>query len=180
MRYVEVRRHTMRNKQGQRLSPEGLDLAEKVGDEMGPFAWVVTSTIPRAIETAVAMGYDVDEQYEELGTMDEGVDLEIRWPFTFAEAAYVIRKGGAAARFARQQADLWQSIAEELADGETALIITHGGIIELGAVACLPNADHQAWGVDCGYCEGIQLAFDGSKFVSAKVLRVEQPTDERG
>jgi len=180
MRYLEVRRHTMRNKHGQRLSEEGIDLAEKVGDEIGPFAWVVTSTIPRAIETAVAMGYDVDEQYDELGTMDEGVDMEIRWPFTFAEAALVVRKGGAAARFARQQADLWRSIAEELADGESALIITHGGIIELGAVACLPNADHQAWGPDCGYCEGIRLTFNGDKFTAAQLLRVEQPTDERG
>ena len=40
----------------------GVDLARRVGEGRGPFAWVVTSPRPRYIETAVAMGFAVDDE----------------------------------------------------------------------------------------------------------------------
>ncbi|MBZ0278386.1 MAG: hypothetical protein K8I60_19725, partial [Anaerolineae bacterium] len=71
MRYLEMRRHTIRIKPGQHLSQAGVTLARRVGETIGPFDRVITSTIPRAYETAIAMGFAVDEQLDELGTMDE-------------------------------------------------------------------------------------------------------------
>jgi hypothetical protein len=50
--------------------------------------------------------------------------------------------------------------------------ISHGGLIEAGAVGCLPEAEHAAWGGPCGYCEGVRLFFDGEQFVRGEVLRV--------
>ncbi len=38
MRIIEHRRHTMRVKPGQHLSQEGVDLARKIGEGVGPFA----------------------------------------------------------------------------------------------------------------------------------------------
>jgi broad specificity phosphatase PhoE len=46
----------MRRKPGAHLSQDGIELARLVGETSGPFSLVVTSPIPRAIETAIAMG----------------------------------------------------------------------------------------------------------------------------
>lgn len=176
MRHVEVRRHTMRAKPGQHLSVAGIQLAGRLGQRLGPFDLVITSTVPRALETAVAMGLDVDEQLEQLGLMGSAVDAEIRWPASFAEFARVISQGGATARFAEAQATLWRSIVQRLPDGGQALVITHGGVVEAGAVACVPDADLRAWGPHCDYCEGVRLGFDGQRFTQVRVLRVKRAT----
>jgi hypothetical protein len=39
-------------------------LARTVGESMGPFAYVHASASPRAVETAVAMGFAVDDTVE--------------------------------------------------------------------------------------------------------------------
>lgn len=171
MRYIEVRRHTMRVKQGQHLSQAGVDLARRLGGEIGSFDRVITSTVPRAFETAIAMGFAVDEQYEQLSTLGDDVDAEIQWNVGFAGFARVIQQDGATARFARAQSQLWRSIAEALPDGGSALIITHGGIVEAGAVGCLPHANHNALGPSCDYCEGVRLSFDKGDFVDIDILR---------
>jgi len=173
VRYLEVRRHTMRVKPGQHLSQAGVNLARQVGDSIGPFDRIITSTVPRAFETAIAMGFAVDEQYEQLSSMGDDVDAEIDWSTGFAEFARVIGQGGATTLFANVQLELWRSVVEALPDGGQALIITHGGIVEAGAVACLPHADHNVWGTGCDYCEGIRLIFDGGDFTDAKILRIQ-------
>jgi broad specificity phosphatase PhoE len=171
-RYLEVRRHTTRAKPGVHLSPAGILRAQRVAQTSGPFARVVTSPVTRAYETAVAMGLAVDEQDERLAMMDDAVELELPWPFSFAEAAAAVQRGGAAARFAAAQAQVWRDVVAAVPDGGSALIITHGGIVELGAVGCMPRADHASWGPYCDTLEGIRLAFDGQDFVAAEVLRV--------
>ncbi len=173
MKFLEVRRHTMRTKPGQHLSQEGVDLARRVGDGLPEFDLVVTSTIPRAFETAIAMGYAVDEQLDELWELTEEVDVEVQWEFGFAEVGKTVKKGGATARYAEKQARLWLSIAKRLPEGGNTLVITHGGIVEAGAVGSLPNADHASWGGHIDYCEGVRLAFDGVEFTDVEVLRVD-------
>ena len=172
MRYLEVRRHTMRTKPGQHLSQAGVDLARQVGDEMGSFKRVITSTIPRAFETAIVMGYAVDEHLDQLASMGDEVDAEIEWPADFATWGRVLRKGGVAAQFAQGLAALYLSIIDTLPEGGAALIISHGGFVEAGAVACLPNADHGTWGSYIRCCEGVRLEHDGKQFIRAEILRV--------
>ena len=65
MKTLEVRRHTMRRKPGAHLSQDGIALARLVGGTAGPFSLVVTSTIPRAIETAIAMARDLPEEEQD-------------------------------------------------------------------------------------------------------------------
>jgi broad specificity phosphatase PhoE len=172
MRYLEVRRHTMRVKPGQHLSQEGVALARRVGEGMGLFARVVTSTVPRAFETAIAMGFAVDEQIEALATMSDEVDQEMPWPAGFADYARAAAQGKHAAHFAHKQAALWRELVQPIPVGAAALIISHGGIVELGAVGCMPEADHAAWGPYCDFCEGVRLGFEGDRFVSIEILRV--------
>ncbi len=177
MRILELRRHTLRAKPGQHLSQEGVTLARRVGETIGPFARVITSTVPRAFETAIAMGFAVDEQIEALSEMSKDVDTAIAWPASFATIAQAIRTSEAAGKFARAQARLLRSIAKMLPDGTAALVISHGGIVEAAAIGCLPEADHATWGPHCDCCEGVRLAFDGEQFTGAEILRVSRAAD---
>ena len=172
MKTIEIRRHSIRNKPGQHLSQQGVTLARLVGQNLGPFDRVVTSTLPRAFETAIAMGFAVDEQIDLMSTYGDVVELEAPWPMSPAEYAEVIRNGRAAAKYANQLAELYAQLANYLADGRAALVVNHGGVAEMGAVACLPNADHESWGPHFECCEGIRLFWSNGKFVDDEVLRV--------
>src|SRR5215216_3383640 len=172
MKSIEIRRHSIRTKPGDHLSQEGVTLARLVGENLGPFARVVTSTLPRAFETAIAMGFAVDEQNELMSAYGDAVEMEAPWPMSPAEYAEVIRKGGAASRYAEQLAKTYRQLAGYLADGRAALVINHGGVLELGAVACLPNADHPSWGPHFEPCEGIRLFWNDEMFMDGEILRV--------
>src|SRR5262245_19643470 len=66
MRVVEVRRQSL-VRDHVHLSQAGIELAQRVGSKLGSFHRVVTSHITRTLETAVAMGFAVDEQWPVLG-----------------------------------------------------------------------------------------------------------------
>jgi len=172
MKTIEIRRHSIRSNPGVHLNQQGVTLARLVGQNLGPFDRVVTSTLPRAFETAIAMGLAVDEQNELMSSYSDDVEREAPWPLSLAGYAEVVSKGGAATRYANQLAEVYTKLANYLADGRAALVINHGGVAELGAVACLPDADHFAWGSHFEYCEGIKLFWDDDKFVNAEILRV--------
>lgn len=172
---IDHRRHAMRTGPGRHLSQAGVDLARRVSaGEFGPVLalLVVTSTVPRAFETAIAMGCAVDEQLEVLSTMSDAAFDELRWPLEIGALAPVLLGDGVAERFARSQAEVLREIARRLPADGTALVVSHGGIVEAGAVASLPDADHHAWGPAIGYVEGIRLVFDGERCLRAELLRV--------
>jgi broad specificity phosphatase PhoE len=171
MRILETRRHSMRAIPGPHLTQAGVDLARRIGSTIGPFDRVVTSTLPRAFETAIAMGFAVDEQLDALSKMAADVEDEINWDAGFAEWARVIKQGGAAARFAQMQADILRSIVRALPDGGRALVISHGGIVEAGAIGCLLPDIPPIGGTPCSYCEGARLKFEGDRVVKFEILR---------
>ena len=174
MRTLEVRRHSIREKPSPHLSQEGVALARRVGEEMGPFDLVLTSRLPRAFETAIAMGFAVDRQVKKLGTGHlPKVGGEVDFARGFSGWAEAVRRGGKAAKHARRQAKLWRRIARELPDDGRALLIGHEGIMEGGVLGCLPDLDVSGWGPNCRYCEGVRLFFDGERFVEVELLRVD-------
>lgn len=172
MRVIEHRRHAMRDKPNPHLTQAGVTLARHVGEGMGDFAYVVTSTLPRAYETAIAMGYAVHEQRELLASMPAAVDRELKHPMPFAAYADVLRRGGAAARYAAELAALLRELIENVQEGAAVLIVSHGAIVELSAFGALPNADLSAWGGEIDYCEGVRLFYEQGAFVRGEVLRV--------
>jgi broad specificity phosphatase PhoE len=172
MKTIEIRRHSIRSKPGDHLNQSGVTLARLVGQNLGPFDRVITSTLPRAFETAIAMGFAVDEQIELMSTTGNAVEREAPWPLSLAGYAEAVGKGGAAAKYANQLAAVYAKLANYLADGRAALVINHGGVAELGVVACLPDADHFAWGSHFECCEGIRLLWDDGNWVNAEILRV--------
>lgn len=178
MRSIEVRRHAKRIRPGQHLSQQGVVMARRVGALLGPFDRVVTSPLARCIETAVAMGFAVDEEMAQLAGDDGRGETfpqidEVDWAAGHAGLAHLIEHGGPLATFARTQAALWREIARSLPEGGRALIIGHGGAFLAGAAAvCLPHADIAAWGPMASYCEGVRLGFDGNGFTDVEILRV--------
>jgi broad specificity phosphatase PhoE len=180
MRWLEVRRHSLTRKgaargRGSHLSAEGVELARLVGESLGPFASVVTSASPRAVETAVAMGFAVDDAVElPSGYVPGEVDHHEQWgwPFPYRTYAELFGRGGGLAMVAEAHRRMWTGVVEAVPDGAAALVVAHGGGIEPGLVACLPDADHALWGAPLAHCDGARLGFDEGGFVSVRFSRV--------
>ena len=172
-KFIEHRRHTMRTKPGQHLSQAGVDLARRIGNEMATFDQVLTSTIPRAFETSIAMGFAVDRQIELLSTMPE--HKEVSWDAGFYPHACYIREEPQSilAQFAKTLAKFHLDLAQSLPEGGHALVISHGGFIEPSAIGCMLNLAYETWGPACNYCEGIRLKFDEGEFKECELLRVK-------
>lgn len=162
----------MRAMYGVHLTQEGVTLARRIGQNLGPFDLVVTSTLPRAFETAIAMGFAVDEQVELMSSYGDDVEEEVPWPQTFAAYATAIARNKATAHYAKELARYYTGLVNSLAEGRAALAINHGGIVEMGVVACFPEAGYESWGGPVSYCEGVRLSWDHGKFVDAELLRV--------
>jgi broad specificity phosphatase PhoE len=81
------------------------------------------------------------------------------------------RRGGGLANVAEAHRRIWTGVVEAVPDGAAALVIGHGGGIEPGLVACLPDADYESWGMPFGHCDGARLGFDDGRFVSVQFRR---------
>ncbi|MGE3073051.1 MAG: histidine phosphatase family protein [Dehalococcoidia bacterium] len=168
---IEHRRHSWRLPDGTHLTQAGVELARRVGETMGSFDLVVSSHIPRAFETAIAMGYAVDRQEELLGD-DGGIAGELDWTLGCAEFARACAVSDRVARVCGAQAELLRSIARDLPRDGRALLVSHGGIIEQGVVGLLPGFQFEPWGRAFARCEGVLLQFEGTECVGAQQLRL--------
>ena len=175
MRTLEIRRHTHRNAPQPHLSQQGVDLARRAGEGLGSFDRVMTSTVPRAFETAIAMGYAVDEQIEQLGMMSDAVTAAIQWNAGYTAWLTAAQNSPVVAQYTQALAGVLRSTVCALPDGGRALIISHGGIVEASVIGCLPAGACLADDAPCGYCEGARLTFDGEAVVNVAMLRVDQP-----
>jgi broad specificity phosphatase PhoE len=173
MRLLEHRRHSLRDPTSPHLSADGVALAHRVASTLGPFDRVVTSPKPRAVETALAMGFAVDAEVEELGTLpdDLGNLVDAFKPRSFADYAALVGRNPAMARYARGQETFWGHELEALPEGGRLLLVSHGGVIESGAVVAAPTSA-EAWGPTLGPLEGVRLYRDQGRWVRAEVVRV--------
>jgi broad specificity phosphatase PhoE len=173
MRFLEHRRHSQRDPAGPHLNAAGLALARRVAPTLGPFDRVVTSPKPRAVETAVAMGFEVAAELEELGAMPAELQtlVEALHLRTFADYATLVGRNPALAEYARSQEALWRHELESMPEGSRLLIVSHGGVIESGAVIAAPGPV-ETWGPTLGYLEGVRLYLDRGRWVQAEVVRV--------
>lgn len=179
MRTLEVRRHSMRKTGGgSQLSQEGVAFARRLGATMGPYACVVASVVPRARETAIAMGFAVDYELVTLELGDAMAQEMADDPWwvglrPFAAGADLLAARGPTWRYASAMAALWRDLLNSIPDGSAALVIGHSGELELTLLACFPHADHATWGPPFGPCEGARLIYDGepAHFASVSLIR---------
>ncbi|MFC7619902.1 hypothetical protein [Microlunatus sp. GCM10028923] len=177
MATLEIRRHSLRKTGGgSQLSQAGVDLARRLGRTMGPYDIVATSVVPRARETALAMGFAVDQEMVTLGT-DPGLYSESEQARLdqaeqpFVALAELIKYGGAYHHYAHSVSALWRDLMTPLPDTGSVLVVGHSGELEAALVACLPTADYSTWGGMFGSCEGARLTYT-NHFTDVEFLRL--------
>ncbi|BCJ26907.1 histidine phosphatase family protein [Actinocatenispora sera] len=179
MRWLEVRRHSRTKKGlargcGSALSADGVRLAREVGARTGPFGYVLASTVPRTVETALAMGFACDDTAEMPSGYLPGVvgrHDQWRWPAPYSRYAALLAASAELRSVAAQNLALWTHAVRAVSDGSAALVVSHGGAIELALVHGLPHGDHASWGVPLQPCDGVRLAFDGTGFTTVTFHR---------
>ncbi|MHA2032882.1 MAG: histidine phosphatase family protein [Candidatus Kariarchaeaceae archaeon] len=173
MKTIEHRRHSIRNQEGPHLNQSGVDLARKVGNKMDDnYQLVITSGKERAFETAVAMGYAVDKQIDELNTFGDEVMNEIEnWNMPFSEIKMYYDKQGPLYNYCHDHEKLLLKILEKIDEGRSILIISHGGVTDYPLVHLFPNSDVSLWGNNFSYCEGYKLYYEDNKFNRFDLLR---------
>lgn len=183
MSTLEIRRHSHRkNTGGSQLSQAGVDAARTLGATLGPFTLVATSVSPRARETAVAMGFAVDQEIVPLLSDAaackeiEASALDPNDPSSiFSGFGGLIATHGETWKYGRAVVALWRDLMTPLAPDGAALLIGHSGDIEIGLVTCFPDADHSAWGRTFAPLEGARLTFEGEPAHFTKVELLRQP-----
>ncbi len=172
MRVLEHRRHSLREAVGGHLSPAGRELARRVGATIGPFDRVVSSPVPRAVETVEALGFRVDAQRAELGPLPEEVSarVDVARPRSFGAYVTLVGASEVVGGFARSQATLWREELERLPDGGRLLMVSHGGLIELGVAAAAP-IPAGTWGAPLAPLDGVLLAEIAGRWSRAEVVR---------
>ncbi|GII93380.1 histidine phosphatase family protein [Sinosporangium siamense] len=187
MRWLDVRRHSLTKKgtargRGSHLSADGVALARLIGAGAGPYERVVTSSSPRAVETAVAMGFAVDDTVEMPSGYVEGVipkHAQWEWAAPYARFAEIVRTGGVAAGVAEAHRAIWTDTVGGVPEGGTALLVGHGGGIEFALVACLQEDSHASWGAPFAHGDGVRLGFADGRFVSVSFQRAPRSRCER-
>jgi len=173
MRTLVHRRHSLREPGTDSLSRAGVALARHIGRSSGRFDRVVASPKTRAVETARAMGYRVDDELPELGEMPDEVGRAVgRLPESgFNSLGELVDRVREVREFARAQARAWRAQLEAVPDGGRLLMVSHAGIIELGTVAALgPRCTE--WGPGLGPLEGVELVGSTDGWTRGRVLRV--------
>jgi broad specificity phosphatase PhoE len=173
MRTLQHRRHSRRDPTGVHLNEAGQALARRVAPGLPRFARAVSSPRPRAVETAEALGYRVDATIPALAELpdDAGIEsVEDLRRLGFPDYVRLIRERPAFRRFAAEQADLWQRELERVPDGAALLMVSHGSIIEAGALGAIPELGEGGGPLD--YLEGVELTLDERRWTHGRVLRV--------
>jgi broad specificity phosphatase PhoE len=172
MKTIEIRRHAERHKPGDNLNARGVARARNASGRDRYYALVVTSPVPRAIQTAVAMGHSVDEEDWTMASMG-GAMTDFPWDDSFAAMQRAIRTDRAAAAYAELQALQLRAFLARVQPGEAVLVVNHGGIAEAGILGLLGDIDAAPLGPSLDTCEGARLELDGDRVVSVRLLRFE-------
>ena len=178
MRTVEIRRHSFTKKgeargRGSHLSDEGVRAARADGGALGPrFDRVLASTSPRTSETAIAMGFAVD-QFEEMPSPVETGEIEFHAWRTWEDPCSTMRQlahdSRTVAAYLDEQAARLLAALDGVPDGGRALVVGHGGWLESVVAALVPPDAGAALGGSFWHLEGVRLGVgtDGAAVVEA-------------
>jgi len=165
---IEVRRHAERagpTGAGSALSPAGRAMAERLALHAPRYAVVVASPLPRAKETALIIGGRLDSADPALLP-----DLsQLGLAGTIEEYAQLLGQERERA-LADEQAGAWARIAAAAGEGQ-ALVITHGGVIELAASQIARALGRPLRGDAFSYCEGVRVRYERGVPAALEVLR---------
>jgi broad specificity phosphatase PhoE len=182
VRVLEVRRHVFTKKgaergRGSHLSQAGVDLARRIGEEAGRFDLVQVRPIPRTMETAIAMGFAVDDVVEALGPEDQDLYQEIGhlerwgWPTPLAEFARLIDLGNQTTTLSQLVHDHFRSMLAQIPEDGRALAISHGRVIECGVLPFSASDTYADWGEPFRHGEGVRVVEHEAGNFAVELLR---------
>lgn len=169
---IEIRRHAERHKPGYNLNARGVARARNASARDREFALVVTSPLPRAVQTAVAMGHGVDEEDWTMASMGGALN-DFPWDVSFDAMQRAIRTNPTAGAWATYLTAQMRSWLTRIDPGESLFVVNHGGIAEACAIGLLGDSDATALGPSLDYCEGVRLEIDGDRVIELRVLRFD-------
>ena len=179
MKTLEVRRHSLTKKgsareAGSLLSADGVAQARRLGEQLPPAGYVVTGPDRRHVETAIAMGYAVDEMVNWPSGYVHGVvdhHDQWRWEAPYEQYAHLLETSAALREVAEAHLGHWLRAVDQVSEGETALVVSSGGSIEPVLVAAHPGGDLTSWGSALHQLEDASLSFDGHRCVDVTICR---------
>lgn len=179
MKTLEVRRHSLTKKgvgreRGSLLSTEGVRAARVIGDALPDCGYVLTGPDRRHVETAIAMGYAVDEMVEWPSGYVEGVvdhHDQWRWDQPFVRYRDLLDASPALRDVAGVHLGHWHRALDQVREGEAALVVSSGGSIEPVLVAAFASDELASWGSALHQLEGATMTFDGPVCVDVVIRR---------
>ena len=147
-------------------------MAQALHDPERRFALVISSPRERAKATAEAIAGRLDEVAPALDVTSDEVLTQAQFD-AFASQSDVARflaSSSAARRFAETQLASWESVAKRLPDNGKALLITHGGTIELAATPLARELGARLGRMPMGYCEGVRIHYLHGRAVALERL----------
>lgn len=178
MRTVEIRRHSFTKKgdargRGSHLSHDGVRAARELGASLGRFDYVLASTSPRTMETAIAMGAAVDDLVEMPSPVETGEIAFHAWrewgdPFTTLRDR--ARESDAVDAYLAREVERLLAATGDLGDGCRALVVGHGGWIESVVAGILEPRVLATIGGSFWHLDGIRLAIATSSPVSVEAV----------
>lgn len=174
---IDVRRHAERADRASEasgLSTAGLAMARSLRSRTAPFSLVISSPRERARATAIAIADRVDELEPRLGGCPDDALTQAQYDTLVSQTAVaeLLRMNAPSARLAEGQLAIWRSVARRLDDGGAALLVTHGGNIELPAVLLAIGLNADVGPLPLGYCEGVRIRFEEGEPVAVGRLDV--------
>lgn len=174
-----MRRHSLTKKgtareTGSLLSSEGVVRARALGELLPTPGYVLTGPDRRHVETAIAMGYAVDEMVSWPSGYVTGVvehHDQWRWDYPFQRYAQLLQTSPKLMEVAQLHLGHWLRALNRIDDGATTLVISSGGSIEPVLVAAHPEGRHSEWGTALHQLEGATLTFDGERCVAVDIRR---------
>lgn len=178
MRTVEIRRHSFTKKgaargRGSHLSTEGVLAAREVGASFDRFDYVLASTSPRTMETAIAMGAAVDELIEMPSPVETGeVDFHAwrAWNDPFTTLQTKARASKSINAYLDQEAARLVRALHDVPDGGRALVIGHGGWIESVIAGLVGPSTADGLGGSFWHLDGIRLVLHRSSPASVEAV----------
>jgi hypothetical protein len=179
VRTLEVVRHSLTRKgadkrKASHLSADGVRLARQLSESMARMDYVAVGDEPRHLETAIAMGFAVDEQTAwPSGYVEGEVGHHDQWTWTepFVHYATLLAQGRRLHDVAQEHLSHWRRILDAVLDDGAALVVSSGGSIEPVLVAAFPDADHASWGGPFHQLEGATVLVEGGQFTSVALRR---------
>jgi hypothetical protein len=134
---------------------------------------VITSPKKRAIETAVAMGFAVDDTIPLLKDVPEALNDFVPDNAEFSSLFEALSRNADAGRYARKLRTLFERELEKIPEGGRLLVVSHGGVVEWSAIACLPERARRL-GNPIDKCEAVELAWENGIFTEVRTLRLSE------